>query len=244
MLLFLPILFSIPVISFESYAIDAPFKYSLRKLNGHSYKNSVTVYTIKDELTGMVKVDSQFPGCYHNGTVYTVGQEWIEENPGDKKISVMMGCQRGESGYFEKKVLGCLVTVETYSIVGTYLGNDSYHVTNETYTYEKIMELNAVEVLSDSEGEDREMERCVETEPGHVAVVKTTEEEVGCTYCLVNGTEYYVSHSREHKLSNGCTFICHDQKNIYKCPDQLSYMEVMKTATTRIPTTLRTELGF
>ncbi|EGT49862.1 hypothetical protein CAEBREN_16642 [Caenorhabditis brenneri] len=180
------------------------------------------------------------------------------------------------TGNDEMNYQWCLVTVETHSIVGTYLGNDSYHVTNETYTYEKIMELNAVEVLSDSEGEDKEMERCVETEPGHVAVVKATEEEVGCTYknqfhkydsywedhemgavlkcehdnkiekkeCLVNGTEYYLSHSREHKLSNGCTFICHEQKNIYKCPDQLSFMEVMKTATTRIPTTLRAELGF
>ena len=58
-MLLLAILFLNPVTSFESYAIDAPFKYSLRKLNGHSYKNSVTVYTIKDELTGMVKVDSQ-----------------------------------------------------------------------------------------------------------------------------------------------------------------------------------------
>ncbi|EGT49861.1 hypothetical protein CAEBREN_12478 [Caenorhabditis brenneri] len=83
------------------------------------------------------------------------------------------------------------------------------------------------------------MERCVETEPGHVAVVKATEE-----VCLVNGTEYKINPLLEHKLSNGCTFICNEQKNIYKCPDQLSFMEVMKTATTKIPTTLKTELGF
>ncbi|EGT49888.1 hypothetical protein CAEBREN_10562 [Caenorhabditis brenneri] len=119
------------------------------------------------------------------------------------------------------------------------------------------------------------MERCVETEPGHVAVVKATEEEVGCTYknqfhkydsywkdlemgavlkcdqfnkvrkdrCLFKGMELHPN-SYEPRLSNGCTFICNEQKNIYKCPDQLSNFEVMKTATTRIPTTLRAELGF
>ncbi|EGT31201.1 hypothetical protein CAEBREN_20368 [Caenorhabditis brenneri] len=120
------------------------------------------------------------------------------------------------------------------------------------------------------------MERCVETEPGHVAVVKTTEAEVGCTYknqfhkylstwedlemgavlkceqfnkitkysCLSNGIESYPIFQIEHKLSNGCTFICHEQKNIFKCPDRLPFFEVIKRATTRIPTTLRAELGF
>ncbi|EGT49836.1 hypothetical protein CAEBREN_23864 [Caenorhabditis brenneri] len=63
-------------------------------------------------------------------------------------------------------------------------------------------------------------------------------------YCLVNKNSYFVDPQHEHKLSNGCTFICHHQKNIYKCPDQLAYLEVMKTATTRIPSTLRAELGF
>ncbi|EGT49854.1 hypothetical protein CAEBREN_08198 [Caenorhabditis brenneri] len=138
------------------------------------------------------------------------------------------------------------------------------------------MQLNKVTVLSYSENKDREMERCVETEPGHVAVVKATEEDVGCNYknqfhkylsswedhemgagliclefnkvmknyCLVNGKKYYADHQHEHKLSNGCTFICHDQKNIYKCPDQLKFMEVMKTVTTRIPTTLKAKFGF
>ncbi|CAL2047325.1 unnamed protein product [Caenorhabditis brenneri] len=225
---------------------------------------------------GLRRVTEYVLGCYHNGTVYTVDETWEEENPGDKNSSqrVKMGCRRGESGHFEKKVLGCIITKS--SKVVEYLENGSSIVTNETYTYIKYMKLNEVEILSYSEDEDRELERCVETEPGHVAVVKATEEEVGCTYknefhkydsywedhemgavlkcehdnkiekkeCLVNGTEYYLSHSREHKLSNGCTFICHEQKNIYKCPDQLSFMEVMKTATTKIPTTLRAELGF
>ncbi|EGT49843.1 hypothetical protein CAEBREN_03921 [Caenorhabditis brenneri] len=157
-----------------------------------------------------------------------------------------------------------------------YLENGSYYVTNETYRFDSYMKLNEVRILSDSEGEDRDMERCVETEPGHVAVVKATEAEVGCTYknefhkygsywedlemgavlkcqndnkiekkeCLVNGSEYYVSIFCELKLSNGCRFICHEQKNIYKCPNQLSFLEVMNEATTRIPTTLRAELGF
>ncbi|EGT49905.1 hypothetical protein CAEBREN_04005 [Caenorhabditis brenneri] len=160
--------------------------------------------------------------------------------------------------------------------MGKVLENGSYIETNETYTHEMYMELNGVEFLSDSAVEGRIMERCVETEPGHVAMVKVTEEEVGCTFknefrkflsywkdlemgavlrcnqgnkvtkpvCLINGTEYHTDPNVEHKLSNGCTFICHSQKNIYKCPDQLKFMEVMKTATTRIPTTLRAELGF
>ncbi|CAL2047322.1 unnamed protein product [Caenorhabditis brenneri] len=156
------------------------------------------------------------------------------------------------------------------------LENGSYIETNENYTYEVYMELNEVEVLFYSSSEDREMKRCVEIEPGHVAVLKATEEDVRCkyknqfhhylsywedhemgavlscdrgnkvtkTFCLVNGTDYHTNSQQEHKLSNGCTFICHHQKNIYKCPNQLSFLEVMKTPTTRIPTTLRAELGF
>ncbi|EGT49842.1 hypothetical protein CAEBREN_14931 [Caenorhabditis brenneri] len=186
---------------------------------------------------------------------------------------------------YELNYRWCLVTVDTYSIVGTY-SNGSYQETKNFYKHEKFMELNEVEFSIDSSREDRKMERCVETEPGHVAVVKVTEEGedmrvyrhtyVGCTYknqfhefasywkdlemgavlscdqgnkvtkpvCLINGTEYHTDPNVEHKLSNGCTFICHSQKNIYKCPDQLKYMEVMETATTRIPTTLRAEFGF
>ncbi|EGT49892.1 hypothetical protein CAEBREN_02257 [Caenorhabditis brenneri] len=161
--------------------------------------------------------------------------------------------------------------------LGDYIGPNTAGEVDLTEIIDKKIMLGEVEWrIYDEEFENRDNSLCVETEPGHLALKKASEEEIGCTHknqfhpyrshwddlemgaslfcddhkkvvknrCAVNGLSLWVSPFIDYKLSNGCTFICNDQKNIIKCPEQLPFLEVMKTATTRIPTTLRNELGF
>ncbi|CAL2047328.1 unnamed protein product [Caenorhabditis brenneri] len=235
-----------------------------------------TVKISCDIVNGGLRRSSEVvPGCFYNGTVYQIGEDWTEENPGDKNSShkIWMTCQRGESGYFEKKVLGCVLKRK----LGDYSGPNTAGEVDLTEIIDKKIMLGEVEWrIYDEEIENRDNSLCVETEPGHVALKKATEEEIGCTHknqfhpyrshwddlemgaslfcddhkkvvknrCAVNGRSLWVSPFIDYKLSNGCTFICNGQKNILKCPEQLSFLEVKKTATTRIPTTLKAELGF
>ena len=79
------------------------------------------------------------------------------------------------NGYLIKvQDLKCVkAPVKVSSVLPSGLKRNEYRI---TFEYDDYMTLNEVRILSDSQTENREMERCVETEPGHVAVMKATEE--------------------------------------------------------------------
>ena len=62
----------------------------------------------ENKIQQVYKLLISVPGCYYNGTVYKLGEFWLEENQGDKHLvqNVTMECVRSESGYFDKKVTG------------------------------------------------------------------------------------------------------------------------------------------
>ncbi|CAL2037190.1 unnamed protein product [Caenorhabditis brenneri] len=194
---------------------------------------------------GLTRVTEFVHGCYHNGTVYRIGEKWREVNPGDRNSSayVIMECYRSESGYFDKRVIGC--------------ENDD--CSDEAYKtlikYDMYIKLNSfLNFYSD----DEEIKKCVETEPGHVALIAADRKETDCVYAGVShpittswsdkskAARFWCSEENkvfksyceidecininsEHKLSNGCTFVCDSKKNIYKCDNQLPNMQVMKS---------------
>ncbi|CAL2048628.1 unnamed protein product [Caenorhabditis brenneri] len=238
-------------------------------------ENGYVKYFCDNWNGGMKRVAEFVPGCYHKGKIYAVNEKWTEKNHGDKNSShsVWMTCHRAQSGYYEKKLIGCIVKKMIFGDFTVIDGNETYGV--GVQEYDKTYSLTEVEVEWDETMKGQRHWRCEETEPGQVTFREVTQEEIGCTYknqfhqfgsywedhemgaglicvqgnkvektrCLVNGKEYN-AYNDEFQLTNGCTFICNKQKNIYKCPDQLTFLELVKTATTKVPTTMRSELGF
>ena len=116
----------------ENYEVLSPG--SSRTMNNGSVKHSCdigdgrlkSVFEFGEWISKrkVYKVQISVPGCYHNGIVYQLGDEWQEENQGDKHLvqNVTMECVRSESGYFDKKVTGalknfCSISVFLYYII-------------------------------------------------------------------------------------------------------------------------------
>ncbi|KAF1754974.1 hypothetical protein GCK72_021540 [Caenorhabditis remanei] len=239
----------------ENYEVLSPG--SSRTMNNGSVKHSC------DIGDGRLKSVFEFvPGCYHNGIVYQLGDEWQEENQGDKHLvqNVTMECVRSESGYFDKKVTECKFnSEEEYDV--HHLGNNSLYIEKFidyiTIRLNNYYEKSDLVIVEDSDGIQSSKRvntrhlKCVETEPGHVTLINVTEEETGCTYknqtylhksswvdvtqgaglrcgngnevmkdyCSLNGKMHTLG--EELKLSNGCVFVCDEQRNIYICDDLL-----------------------
>ncbi|EFP00696.1 hypothetical protein CRE_21257 [Caenorhabditis remanei] len=225
---------------YESYEVLSPG--SSRTVNNGSVKHSCVIVD-----GGLRSVSEYVPGCYYNGTVYKLGEFWLEENQGDKHLvqNVTMECVRSESGYFDKKVIK----------------NGTYYIQKEIqHSYVRLnnfYEKSDLVLVEHSDGIQRSKEintrrfKCVETEPGHVTLKDATEEDMYCTYknqtyhyesiwidvtrgaslrcengnevmkeyCFLNGKRYNIG--LEMKLSNGCVFVCNGHKNIYICEEPL-----------------------
>ncbi|EGT33133.1 hypothetical protein CAEBREN_17449 [Caenorhabditis brenneri] len=163
-----------------------------------------------------------------------------EVKPGEWKMAengyVKYFCDNWNGGMKRVAEFGCIVKKMIFGDFTVIDGNETYGV--GVQEYDKTYSLTEVEVEWDKTIEGQRHWRCEETEPGQVTFREVTQEG-----CLVNGKEYN-AYNDEFQLTNGCTFICNKQKNIYKCPDQLTFLELVKTATTKVPTTMRSELGF
>ncbi|CAO4372676.1 unnamed protein product [Caenorhabditis nigoni] len=200
-----------------------------------------------DKFDGHVRrVSEAFSGCYYNGTVYQIHEEWEEPNPGnDSSLWKLMSCQRSENGYFKSKLVGCSLHEEQNytsidNSVQTFLSKIEYRLNEVTDPYYK-----------------GKWEKCVENEPGVVQLEKMPEDyEPVCKvdnvvfkdfydddvkgvqwYCNANrneklsckiGKNHYVNvwSAEEHQLPNGCKFICHPQTNIFKCDEALSMFKI------------------
>ncbi|PIC32159.1 hypothetical protein B9Z55_012597 [Caenorhabditis nigoni] len=190
------------------------------------------------------RVSEALSGCYYNGTVYQINEEWEEPNPGNNSsLWKLMSCQRSENGYFENKLVGCLFDeIRNYTFFE-----------NKTWVERVEYRLNEV---SDPRYK-RQWKKCVESEPGVVKLEKFPEDyEPVCKIDNVIFTEFYdddvkgvrweCSHGRVKKfqcivgknhyvdmispekvtLPNGCEFICNPQTNIFKCDESLAMFKI------------------
>ncbi|KAF1746508.1 hypothetical protein GCK72_022964 [Caenorhabditis remanei] len=176
------------------------------------------------------RVSHALSGCFYNGTVYPIGGRWLEPNPGNfSTIMRSMTCYKSENGYYEKKVAGC-----------------------------DWMNLNLT-----SEYMENKYQKCIEVEPGKVDIVPVEKLENECTVdgktfsgtwfnrkrgailscwngkihknsCDIGGKIVWINN--EVKLSNGCTFLCHPQTNVYSCDSPLQEFEITKDTSTALPT--------
>ncbi|CAO4372677.1 unnamed protein product [Caenorhabditis nigoni] len=192
------------------------------------------------------RVSEALSGCYYNGTVYRINQEWEEPNPGnDSSLWKVMSCQRSENRYFTSEIVGCSIQKTL-----NYTNDDNSVV---TWVDKREYRLNYVFYHS----HEKLRKKCVESEPGVVKI-----ENVGEDYepvCTVNnvvfndsydddvkgvrwqcnygrikkisckiGKDYHVDVNTgvEHQLPNGCKFICHPQTNFFKCDEALSMFKI------------------
>ncbi|EGT53250.1 hypothetical protein CAEBREN_07520 [Caenorhabditis brenneri] len=148
----------------------------------------------------------------------------------------------------------------TGSLTTEYRGCENDDYSDEVYKtlikYDRYIKLNS---FLNYHPDDKEITKCVETEPGHVALIAADRKETDCVYAGVSHPyttswsdkskaarfscsegnivfksyceieDEWININSEHKLSNGCTFICDSKKNIYKCDNQLPNMQVMKS---------------
>ncbi|PIC32161.1 hypothetical protein B9Z55_012599 [Caenorhabditis nigoni] len=205
-----------------------------------------TVRVHCSQLDGHVKrVSEAMSGCYYNGTVYQIREEWEEPNPGnDSSLWKVMTCQRSENGYFESKIVGCL-----FDEIHNFTNPDD---SVETWVQRNEYRLNEVKDFF----LDNQYKKCVESEPGVVKLEKMAEDyEPVCTVnnvifkdfydddvkgvrwecirgrveknqCKVGKNRYLSFDSPEEQLPNGCKFICNLQTNIFKCDEALSMFKV------------------
>ncbi|CAO4372679.1 unnamed protein product [Caenorhabditis nigoni] len=192
------------------------------------------------------RVSEALSGCYYNGTVYQIHEEWEEPNPGnDSSLWKKMGCQRSENGYFESKLVGCS-------------NHESHNYTNfdnsvETSVQRVEYRLNKVR----DPHLEGQYKKCVESEPGVVkleevpdnyeqvcevdnAVFKNfyDDEVKGIRWwcndgrvrkdlCIIGKNHFdSVRLPHERQLPNGCKFVCHPQTNIFKCDEAQNMFKI------------------
>ncbi|CAO4384280.1 unnamed protein product [Caenorhabditis nigoni] len=194
------------------------------------HKNGSVVVSCKRFEGRLQRVSTPVSGCFYNNTVYPLGVYWSEPNIGDSQtLQRFMTCYKSESGYFEKKVAGCVLPSEV----------------------PQYILLNQTEAIADNE-----FEKCVKTELGKVELISVEKFEDTCnlngvTYqrgqwfdkqrganlrcalgrvekasCEIGGVLVWLNH--EVKLSNGCTFLCHPQTNVYNCDVPLHEMKISR----------------
>ncbi|KAF1746571.1 hypothetical protein GCK72_023028 [Caenorhabditis remanei] len=203
-----------------------------------SFENG-TVFVSCGRFEGHVrKVSEPVYGCYYNETVYELGKKWLEPNPGEKwPLKRIMMCTKPNDGYFESKLVGCTKeniynTTDKHIKEIIYYDEINLNSTNEEAPFFKCVETKPgnVELV---EVNHRMILGCVVDNVWHQRWTPWKDDKRGAIfqcedyeqyekkYCYVAGRQFEIN--RELKLTNGCTFLCHPQTNIYNC-DQTSKM--------------------
>lgn len=58
-----------------------------------------------------------------------------------------------------------------------------------------------------------------------------------CLGCLVDGRPFVIG--QELRLSNGCTFMCHPQSNVYVCDEKLGNWTIDENQVQRSPAVIK-----
>ncbi|CAL2048715.1 unnamed protein product [Caenorhabditis brenneri] len=204
--------------------------------------DSIVVYC--DMFNGRIqRVSEPIYGCFHNGTVFKPGQTWREFTPG-RSVHKRMECYRAESGYYEVKLSGCEWDDEkcSHSIPFKSLLYYPYG------SFAKCIETENgnVELKFVDESEDTcELDGVIQKQGGWLderrgANLKCYYGKVEKSSCQIGKTLIWVNN--EVKLSNGCTFLCHPQTNIYKCDNLLLGFSILDKLSKT--TTVKTSLNF
>ncbi|PIC32153.1 hypothetical protein B9Z55_012594 [Caenorhabditis nigoni] len=115
------------------------------------------------------RVSEALSGCYYNGTVYRIHEEWDEPNPGnDTSLWKVMSCQRSENGYFESKLVRCSIH-KTHSWTNADNSVGSYVIKRDYI----------LNIISDRYREGQ-WKKCVESEPGVAKIEEVPDYEPVC----------------------------------------------------------------
>ncbi|EGT53235.1 hypothetical protein CAEBREN_16434 [Caenorhabditis brenneri] len=157
-----------------------------------------------------------FVGCVYETEVWNVGESAatpLELTTANMTIALNNAEETyvvGENENVEKKnrkEKKCIQTEPRHvSIIEVGIDDMACIYKNETHPYKSSWideEINAELYCSDAN-----------------RVVKTN--------CVIRGHYYSTSVYDKYRLSNGCTFICNEQKNIFKCPNLLPSLKTVE----------------
>ncbi|CAI2347679.1 unnamed protein product [Caenorhabditis sp. 36 PRJEB53466] len=159
---------------------------SVKKVNG-------SVIVDCNQYDGDLKLVAEYvPGCYHNGTVYRVGENWEEMNAHGDESNVEwleMECKL-ENGYYENRVSGCITeqfVEEDQGEQGMELEQNELVLTIEMSSNGrrlKVKRLTRIVVklgdfLFDAKSET--YRKCAQLEPGYVGFLEAEYKRPKCT---------------------------------------------------------------
>ncbi|CAO4384296.1 unnamed protein product [Caenorhabditis nigoni] len=140
-----------------------------------------------------------------------------------------MTCYKSESGYFEKNVAGCILQSE---VVQYIMLNQTWELAENIFKKCVETELGKVDLISVEKFEDTCNLNGVTYQRGQWfdkqrgANLRCAFGKVEKDSCEIGGVLVWLNH--EVKLSNGCTFLCHPQTNIYNCDAPLHEMKISR----------------
>ncbi|CAO4384302.1 unnamed protein product [Caenorhabditis nigoni] len=194
------------------------------------YKNGSIVVSCKRFEGRLQRVSTPVSGCFYNNTVYPLGAYWSEPNIGDSQtLHRFMTCDKSESGYFEKKVAGCILQSE---VVQYIMLNQTWELAEKIFKKCVETELGKVDLISVEKFEDTcnldgvTYQRGQWFDEQRGANLRCAFGKVEKDSCEIGGVLVWLNH--EVKLSNGCTFLCHPQTNIYSCDVALHEMKISR----------------
>lgn len=203
------------------------------------------------------KVVERAAGCYFNETIYNEDQLWIEPLISEKRMRKnkklrkmpstmntteltgrMMECFRPHHSYYESHVIGCAIgRVGVRFDEFVELQGGSYAQCEQDDSGNVKLQPVQLEDLSCMMGNQTYSHLSKWTDDTRGAEMTCRYGTLQKTGCLVDGRPFVIG--QELRLSNGCTFMCHPQSNVYVCDEKLGNWTIDENQVQRSPAVIK-----
>ncbi|CAL2037189.1 unnamed protein product [Caenorhabditis brenneri] len=225
-------------------SLDEPFVTSLSKYTGGDLHNFVYSDKYHDELTD--KSETIYRRCESPYTPHPLPPttyHWIEIGTSASIDYLNWRCTEKADGKLSLEPVsfpGCYYDGKVYKIGERWNEkNPGDHITSpyvemECYRSESgYFDKKVTDMACIYKNETHPYKSSWIDEEINAELYCSDANRVVKTNCVIRGHYYSTSVYDEYRLSNGCTFICNEQKNIFKCPNLLPSLKTVEAVGTK-----------